>query len=120
MKVWWIPQVGRVNEPFEVEVPTVKIGVKILNMLAAYDLYQLEKRIKPYFANAGGLMQWDENNGDGVPGWVDWYDEETGCDNPEEWLEHQRTCPKCGENYYAQGCNECPRCGHEWNEGINQ
>ena len=35
---------------------------------------------------AGGLNQWDEDNGDGVPGWVDWYDEETGEDDPREFL----------------------------------
>ena len=38
-------------------------------------------------SNAGGLRRWCTDNGDGVPGWEDWYDEETGEDDPAAWLE---------------------------------
>lgn len=88
LKVWWIPQVPM--KPFEVEVVTVAEGVKLMDVLAKYDAFQFENRIKPDYCNAGGLMQFDEDSdGDGNPGWVDWYDEESGDDDPAEWLSQQ-------------------------------
>ena len=85
LQVWWIPQVPM--KSFEVPVQSVEEGVKIMNVLADYDAFQFENRIKPDYCNAGGLCQWDENSdGEGTPGWVDWYDEETGEDSPENWL----------------------------------
>ena len=53
-KVWWIPQVP--GAPFEVPVPTRDEGVRLLNTLAAYDLFQLAHHIKPDYSNAGGLV----------------------------------------------------------------
>lgn len=58
-----------------------------MNTLAAYDIFQFENRVKPDFCNAGGLRRWcDDSDGEGAPGWEDWYDEETGEDDPEAWL----------------------------------
>lgn len=86
LNVWWIPQIGMSNE-FDVDVASVAEGVKIMNVLANYDLFQLEYNIKPDFSNIGGLRRWcDDSDGEGVPGWESWYDEETGADDPEEWL----------------------------------
>lgn len=82
LQVWWIPQVP--GKPFEVEVDSVEMGAKIMDVLADYDDFQFKNRIKPDYANAGGLRRWCEDNGDGVPGWEDWYDEETGMDDPRE------------------------------------
>ena len=79
LQVWWIPQVPM--EPFTVDVKSVEEGVKILDTLAQYDLFQLKHNVKPDFSNAGGLCRWEDE------GWEDWYDEETGIDDPEEWLE---------------------------------
>lgn len=84
-QVWWIPQVPM--EAFTVEVESVKEGVKLMQILADYDNFQYEHRIKPDFSNVGGLCQWEEDSdGEGNPGWCDWYDEETGEDDPTAWL----------------------------------
>ncbi len=80
LRVWWIPQVPM--KAFEIDVESIKEGVKIMDTLAKYDIFQFENNIKPDYANVGGLLIFDS---DGE--WVDWYDEETGCDDPEEYLE---------------------------------
>jgi hypothetical protein len=77
LQVWWIPQVPGV--PFYIPVKNVKEARLILNVLAAYDFFQLNHKIKPDFANAGGLRIWD----DVEKGWVDWCDEKTGNDIDE-------------------------------------
>lgn len=92
LQVWWIPQVPM--KPFEVEVDSVETGVKILDVLAKYDAFQYENRIKPDYSNAGGLYIWDEDSdGEGNPGWVDWYyeDNEQFFDDLKEYLEWKAT-----------------------------
>ena len=87
LRVWWIPQVP--GKPFEVEVDSVEEGVKIMDVLAQYDLFQFENNIKPDFCNAGGLQMLDESidiEEAGEDGWSDWFDEETGEDDPEQYL----------------------------------
>lgn len=42
----------------------------------------------------------------------------SGIRKIREDLEEKTTCPKCGKLYHAQGCNECAKCGHEWDEGA--
>ena len=87
-QVWWVPQVP--GKPFTVDVGSVEEGAKIMEVLADYDFFQYKNRIKPDYCNAGGLNQWEEDaDGDGVPGWVSWCDEETGEDDPVEWLKQQ-------------------------------
>jgi hypothetical protein len=88
LQVWWIPQVPM--KPFEVDVSSVEEGAKIMGVLAKYDLFQYKNNIKPDYANAGGLRRWCEDDGDGKPGWEDWYDEETGEDDPRIFLEAKR------------------------------
>lgn len=89
LQVWWIPQVPM--EPFEVEVGSVAEGVKILDTLARYDQFQYEHRVKPDYCNTGGLRCWTDNcDGDGTPGWEDWMDEDSGEDDPREWLRQQQ------------------------------
>lgn len=53
LKVWWKPQVP--CKSFEVEVDSVTDGVKLMDTLANYDLFQLENNIKPDYANIGGI-----------------------------------------------------------------
>lgn len=85
LQVWWIPQVP--GKPFTVPVKTLEEGVKIMEVLADYDAFQFKHRIKPDYCNAGGIQRWcADNDGDGTPGWEDWYDEETGEDDPERFL----------------------------------
>lgn len=85
LQVWWIPQVPM--EPFTVDVNSVVEGAKLLDVLANYDLFQLKHRIKPDYCNAGGLRRWCADNGDGEPGWEDWYDDATGEDDPRAYVE---------------------------------
>ena len=88
LQVWWIPQVPM--KAFCVPVDTVAIGVKIMEVLADYDCFQFEHGVKPDYCNAGGLQRWcEDSDGEGTPGWADWYDDETGEDNPMEWLMQQ-------------------------------
>ena len=89
LKVWWIPQIP--GKAFEVEVPSVAVGVKIMDVLADYDKFQFDNRIKPDYCNMGGLVVWEAADGDDGPGWSDWYDEETGEDDPRVWLEAQES-----------------------------
>ena len=86
MKVWWVPQVPM--KSFEVPVSSVAEGVKIMDVLADYDKFQLDNNIKPDYCNAGGIMVFDPtDNTDGPEGsWVDWWDEETGEDDPQEFV----------------------------------
>lgn len=93
LQVWWIPQVP--GKPFTVDISTtghegVLEAARIMDVLQRYDAFQYEERIKPDYCNAGGLRIWgtdlddDENE---VPGWEDWYDEETGIEEPQEYAE---------------------------------
>ena len=40
LRVWWVPQVG-IRQTFYIPVKTVEGGKKIMDILAAYDLFQL-------------------------------------------------------------------------------
>lgn len=78
MRVWHIPQVP--GKAFHVLVESPSEAKKILDVLAMYDLFQYENRIKPDYCNAGGLEIYEKDDGDGKPGWCEWYDSETGED----------------------------------------
>lgn len=84
LQVWWIPQIGAAGLPFVVSVKSVAEGVKIMDSLASYDLYQLENNIKPDYANTGGLEVFT-----GSGEWAEWWDEETGESDPRDWLAQQ-------------------------------
>ena len=68
LQVWWIPQIPM--KAFTVDVATVQEGVKILDTLADYDIFQAENNVRADFCE-------------------DWCDEETGEDDPSAWLEAQ-------------------------------
>ena len=53
LRVWHIPQVPM--KAFHVEVETTEEAVKVLNILADYDLFQYENRVKPDYCNMQGL-----------------------------------------------------------------
>ena len=69
LRVWWISQVGAISEAFYVPVQSVEEGKKVLDMLAAYDAFQLQNRIKPDYSNAGGLQIYNPEIAD----YEDWY-----------------------------------------------
>lgn len=83
LRVWWIPQVG-IEETFYVPVSTVEEGKKTLDLLAAYDAFQLQNNVKPDYTNVGGLQMWDEEEQE----WNDWYLEtdEDYFDDVDEYI----------------------------------
>lgn len=75
LRVWWIPQVPM--KAFHVPVASPEEAALLLDVLAKYDKFQFDNHIKPDYCNAGGLQVWDlDSDGEGTPGWVDWYDDE--------------------------------------------
>lgn len=70
LRVWHIPQVPM--KAFHVDVGTPEEAIKVLDILADYDLFQFENRVKPDYCNAQGLEEWDEQEG----GWCEWYSED--------------------------------------------
>lgn len=76
LRVWHIPQVPM--ESFKVMVDSPKEAKKILEVLALYDTFQFEHKVKPDYSNAAGLEQFDGKK------WFEWLDEEgTDIDNTE-------------------------------------
>lgn len=67
LRVWHIPQAP--GKPFEIDVQTPQEAKRIIDMLAAYDLFQFKNRIKPDYTNASGLLVFEDGE------WVEWYDE---------------------------------------------
>lgn len=65
LRVWWIPQVPM--EAFYVNVKSVDEARKLLQVLADYDTFQFEKRIKPDYSNTGGLQMLEGKE------WLEWY-----------------------------------------------
>lgn len=84
MRVWWIPQVGACNEAFHIPVQSVEEGKKVMDILSAYDAFQLQNRIKPDYCNAGGLEVYNPETGD----YEDWYmeTEDDYFDDVDEYL----------------------------------
>lgn len=64
LKVWWIPQIPM--ESFDVEVQSIEEGVKIIEILADYDNFQLKNNIKGDYCNTGGIQRFEP-----AEGWVD-------------------------------------------------
>lgn len=89
LQVWWYPQI-QINKPFKVDVESVWDGVRIMDILADYDLYQYQKHVKPDYNNVGGLMM--SENGEN---WEDWYceDDNEYFDDPREYLEFCESNP---------------------------
>lgn len=82
LKVWHIPQVP--GKAFEVPVPTLEVAGIITDTLAQYDLFQYKNKIKPDYANAGGVMVIEDGE------WVDWYSPD-GEDFDEWWQQQKET-----------------------------
>lgn len=75
LRVWHIPQVP--GRPFIVAVETPHIAKQIITLLAEYDLFQFEHRIKPDYTNASGLEVFEDGE------WAEWYSEDG--DNIDEF-----------------------------------
>jgi hypothetical protein len=59
---------------FHVEVSSPKEAVKVISVLADYDLFQYNNNVKPDYANVSGLEVFEDGD------WCEWYDEKTGSD----------------------------------------
>ena len=74
LRVWWVPQVP--GKCFYVDVASPSMGKIVEDILARYDAFQFENKIKPDYCNTGGLQQWVADcDGEGAPGWEDWEEE---------------------------------------------
>lgn len=86
LRVWWMPQIS-MGKRFFWPIATVAEGANLLSLLAECDMFQLENNIKPDFCNAGGIEHFVDDSENG-PEWQDWYDEESGIEDPSEYLDY--------------------------------
>ena len=84
MRVWWMPQIGT-NSIFYVPVKSVEEARKVMDMLGAYDAFQLQHMIKPDYSNTGGLEVYNPETGE----YEDWYvDDDYGYyDDIDDYLD---------------------------------
>ena len=68
LRVWHIPQLPM--KPFRVYIKSPEEAKMILEVLAVYDLFQLENKIKPDYSNAQGLEVYEDGE------WSEWMDGE--------------------------------------------
>ncbi|MBU5333586.1 hypothetical protein KQI61_15410 [Anaerocolumna aminovalerica] len=99
LRVWHIPQVG-CSATFYIPVATLEEGKKVIDILAAYDLFQLENNIKPDFANVSGLQMFNEEDQE----WEDWYLEtdEEYYDDVDEYFENDDKMQQFDEELFNQ------------------
>lgn len=76
VRVYWIPQIPM--EPFHAGVPTVEEGFRVCNILAGYDLFQFENKVKPDYCNVGGVQIFEDGE------WCDMDEEEWA------WIQAER------------------------------
>lgn len=70
-------------EPFIVEVKDLTEAKKVKDILANYDLFQYDNKIKPDYANMAIVEEFNEAE----KSWESWLDEETGIDDIDEYFE---------------------------------
>jgi hypothetical protein len=75
LRVWWIPQVGAKIPTFRIPVNTIREAKLLLDTLAFYDLYQLDNRIKPDYANTGELECYEKGDGENMD-WYEWHNDD--------------------------------------------
>ena len=99
LRVWWISQVGASSEAFYVPVQSVEEGKKVMDILAAYDAFQLQNRIKPDYNNAGGLQVYNPEIAD----YEDWYleTEDDYFDDVDDYCEQCERAEELTEFYQA-------------------
>lgn len=92
LRVWWNPQVGSCDI-FYIPVQSVEEGKKVMDLLAAYDMFQLQNNIKPDFCNTGGLEMYVDGE------WEDWFleTEDNYFDSVDEYCEECEQCERAEE-----------------------
>jgi hypothetical protein len=99
LRVWHIPQVG-CNASLYIPVETVEEGKKVMDILACYDLFQLENRIKPDYCNVSGLQIFNEDDQE----WEDWFIEtkDDYFDDVDEYLENDEKIQAFTKELFGQ------------------
>ena len=69
LRVYHFPQL-QMEKAFHVEASSVDEAIKVLDVLALYDIFQLENNIKPDYCNAQGLEVFEDGE------WSEWYSED--------------------------------------------
>lgn len=59
-RMWYIPQVP-MDDPFIREYDTAADAEAALDLISVYSYYEYLNRVKPDYADAGGVEQWDED-----------------------------------------------------------
>ena len=70
-KAWYIPQVPM--KAFEVETHTAAEAQAALDLITAFSIFEFENKVKPDYADAGGIVLWDEPD-------QEWFDYEPDCE----------------------------------------
>lgn len=83
LRVSHFPQIP--CKPFNIEVKNMEEAKLLYDVLANYDLFQLENNIKPDYANMTVVEEYDEEYQD----WLSWVDEETGIDDIKEYFQYK-------------------------------
>lgn len=76
--VWHNPQVGQVAGLY-VPVANLEEAQKVRDLLATYDLWQFENRIKGDYASASGLITFEGIHPEADPnddGWYEWMNDD--------------------------------------------
>ena len=100
LRVCHIPQIGVENKAFYVPVQTVEEGRKVIDILSAYDLFQLENNIKPDFCNLSILEQFNQETQE----WESW-ESEDGCydnDNLDDYFEENKELKEFSDKLFSQ------------------
>ena len=74
LRIWHTPRVP--GDCFYMEVDTLVQAADILNMLAGYDVFQVEQHLRPETASVSGLHYHDGLTNE----WYDWHHPETDAD----------------------------------------
>lgn len=82
LRVCHFPQIP--CKPFIVEVQDIEQSKLLCDVLANYDLFQFDNRIKPDYANMTVVEQWNEEDQEQEA----WYDEDTGIDDIHDYYYH--------------------------------
>lgn len=98
LRVWHIPQIP--GKAFYIPVNDVREAKKVMDILAAYDLFQLDNNIKPDFSNVSGVQQFDELDKE----WYDWdvETEDDYFDNVNEYLKNDKEIQKFSKELFSQ------------------
>lgn len=100
MRVWHMPQVGSCDATLYIPVENEREAKKVMDLLACYDLFQLENNIKPDFSNCSGLQIFNEIENE----WGDWFkdDDEGFFEDIDEYFENDEKVNDYSKELFGQ------------------